>query len=89
MKPAYISQSDIPEEMKEKAKELFMKEVAGSDKPEEIKQKMLQGKIDAYFKEQTLLDQSFIKNPETTVAGLLQKAGQDVKINMFTRVSLV
>ncbi len=89
MKPAYITQNDVPAEMKEKAKELFMKEVAASDKPEEIKQKMLQGKIDTYFKEQTLMDQSFIKSPDMTVAQLLQKAGADVKITMFTRVSLV
>jgi len=88
MKPAYISKTDIPADMREKATELFSKEVSESNKPEDIKKKMLEGKIDAYFKEQTLLDQAFIKNPEVTIGGLLQKAGADVKIAMFRRVSL-
>ncbi len=88
MKPVYLAKSDVPEEMKQKATELFSKEVAESNKPEEIKKKMLEGKIDTYFKEQTLLDQPFIKNPDMTISALLQKAGQDVKINKFTRVSL-
>ena len=53
--------------------ENVQKEVAGIDKPEEIKKKMLDGKINNYFKEKTLLDQPFIKNPDETIGGLLEK----------------
>lgn len=71
MKPAYMTRDEISEDIKSKVKEMFEKDVAGSDKPEEIKQKMLEGKIGTYFKEQTLIDQPFIKNPDMTVGALL------------------
>jgi len=75
MKPAFVKADDITEEDKAKVIEVFEKEVAESDKPEDIKKKMLEGKIGTYFKEQTLMDQPFIKNPEQTIAQLLQSKG--------------
>lgn len=72
MKPAFTKADDITEDDKKKVIEVFEKEVAESDKPEEIKKKMLEGKISTYFKEQTLMDQMYIKNPEITVATLLK-----------------
>lgn len=72
MKPAFVKSDDITEDDKKKVIEVFEKEVAESDKPEEIKKKMLEGKISTYFKEQTLMDQMYIKNPEITVATLLK-----------------
>ena len=71
MKPEFIKKEDIDSKMSESVKEIFKKEVDESNKPEEIKQKMMQGKIDAYFKERILLEQPFIKNPDTTVGALL------------------
>jgi elongation factor Ts len=73
MKPAFIKADDITADDKAKVVEVFEKEVAESDKPEEIKKKMLDGKISTYFKEQTLMDQSFIKNPDITVGNLLKE----------------
>ncbi len=78
MKPEFAKPEDIDPKTVEAMKELFMKEVAESDKPEEIKQKMLQGKIDAYFKERTLTEQSFIKNPDMTVKELLKQSNASV-----------
>ncbi len=71
MKPMFTTSSEITDEDKKKVIEVFGKEVALSDKPEEIKKKMLDGKISTYFKEQTLMDQMYIKNPEITIATLL------------------
>lgn len=78
MKPEFVSGTDVPEEQKVKAKELFEKEVNESDKPEEIKAKMLQGKIDTYFKELTLLDQPYVKDGSMTVGKLLENAKASV-----------
>jgi elongation factor Ts len=86
MKPAYTFSTDITEEDKSKVIEVFEKEVAESDKPEDIKKKMLDGKISTYFKEQTLMDQPFIKNPEVTVATLLKNAG--ATLATFVRESI-
>jgi elongation factor Ts len=78
MKPRYLTSSDIAESDKDAVIEVLKKEVDESDKPEEIKAKMLQGKIDAYFKEQTLLDQIFFKTGDITISGLLQKEGSSI-----------
>lgn len=72
MNPEYTVRGDIPEEKRALAHELFAKEVAESDKSEDIKAKMLQGKIDSYFKEQTLMDQGFFKDQNTTIENLLK-----------------
>jgi elongation factor Ts len=83
MKPEYISKEEISGEARKTMEEVFEKEVAGIDKPAEIKAKMLLGKISAYFKEKTLLEQPFIKNASEnageTVGKLLEKAGAKVK----------
>ena len=86
-KPKYLRTSDITEDEIEKAKEVFLPEVEG--KPEEMKEKILQGKLDSYFKERVLLEQEFIKNPELTISKLLesavQKFGEKTEIIRFVR----
>ena len=72
MKPSFMTSEEITEEDKKKVIEVFEREVAESDKGEDIKKKMLDGKISTYFKEQTLMDQMFIKNGEINVGTLLK-----------------
>lgn len=79
MKPEYISEADINEDTKSTVMEIFQKEVANLDKPEDIKKKMLDGKIATYFKEKTLLNQPFIKNADETISSLLEKAKAKIK----------
>ena len=78
MKPEYVTLDEISEENKKTVSEIFEKEVMASDKPEDIKKKMLEGKIAGYFKEKTLVEQNFIKNPDETIASLLSKAGAKI-----------
>lgn len=88
--PAYIRREEVPEEAFNKAKELFAAEVA--DKPTEMQEKILEGKLSAYFKDQILLEQPFIKNPDTTigemVTGAVQKFGENVQVVKFSRISV-
>lgn len=86
MKPNYTNREDVTEEDKAKVMEVFEKEVAETDKPEDIKKKMLEGKISTYFKEQTLMDQPFIKNPEKTIGALIKESG--ATLNSFVRESI-
>jgi len=79
MKPEYISQDEISEEDKKTMNEVFEKEVANVDKPEDIKKKILEGKIATYFKEKTLLSQPFIKNADETIGKLLEKSKAKIK----------
>lgn len=88
--PRYISRDEIPESDIEKAREVFMAEV--QDKPVEMQEKILQGKLDAYFREQVLLEQAFIKNPDRTITDLIneaiQKFGENIAIQKISRVSV-
>lgn len=79
MKPEYLSKDEISAEVKSTMEELFAKEVASIDKPEDIKKKMLDGKIATYFKERTLSDQTFIKDGELTVGKLLEQKKATIK----------
>lgn len=79
MKPTYLQASDIKEEDRTGVIEVLKKEVDESDKPEDIKAKMLEGKIAAYFKEQTLTEQPFFKQPELTIGAYAQKSGGTVE----------
>jgi elongation factor Ts len=87
--PQFTTREDVTEEEISKAKEVFVKEVEG--KPEEMKEQILKGKIDSYFGDKILLEQSFIKNPENTIEDLLkaatQKFGERIEISEFARFS--
>ena len=88
--PLYLKMTDIPAETRKQAEEVFIKEVEG--KPEEIKAKILEGKLNSYFKDKVLLEQEYIKNPEVTVNGLIeafiQKFGERTEIGRFTRIGV-
>ena len=81
--PKYLKVEDINEEEREKMKEVFLVEVDQS-KPVEIKEKIITGKLDAYFNEQVLLEQVFIKNDEfkikDLIQGVIQKFGEKTEI---------
>ncbi len=91
LNPTYLKAEDVPEADKAKAREVFAKEVEG--KPAAIMEKIMQGKLGAYFGEKTLLEQQFIKNPEVTVKNLvesgIQKFGEKMEVARFTRFSVL
>jgi elongation factor Ts len=88
--PKFISRTEVDENALTKAKEVFSAEVA--DKPAEMQEKILEGKLSSYFKEQILLEQPFIKNGDTTIAelinGAVQKFGENVNITEMSRLSV-
>jgi elongation factor Ts len=90
LNPKFISRTEVDESAIAKAKEVFAAEVA--DKPQEMQEKILEGKLNSYFKEQILLEQPFIKNPDTTigelVTGAVQKFGENVIVTEIRRVSV-
>jgi elongation factor Ts len=88
--PEYLRKEDIDEKQTEKATEVFKEELEGT--PEDMREKILAGKLASYFKEKTLLEQKFIKNPEMTIQdmldGAIQKFGEKVEITRFSRFSV-
>lgn len=92
LKARFISKDDVPEEIKEELKKVFKKEADNLNKPPEIIQKIVDGKIDAILKEQVLLEQPFVKNQDITISELLkesvQKFGENIKIARFSRFEI-
>jgi elongation factor Ts len=90
LNPKFISRDEVDAVALQKAKEVFAEEV--KDKPAEMQEKILEGKLSSYFKEQILLEQPFIKNGDTTigelVSGAVQKFGENVIVSEIKRISV-
>lgn len=90
LNPKFVSREQVGEEAVTKAREVFADDI--KDKPAEMQEKIMEGKLSAYFKEQILLEQPFIKNPETTIGemvdGAVQKFGEKIEIVDFKRLSV-
>lgn len=88
--PKFISRAEVDPVALQKAKEVFTAEI--QDKPADMQEKILEGKLSSYFKEQILLEQPFIKNPETTIGelvnGAVQKFGENVNVTEMKRISV-
>lgn len=89
LSPAFIRRDEITPEKMEEIKALFIKELEG--KPENLKEDILAGKIDAYLKSFVLMEQVYVKDSEKTIQmlidGAVQKFGERVEIERFIRFS--
>jgi len=90
--PSYVKREDVPEEVKEKEREIYRKQAKESGKPDKIIDKIAEGKLEKFFQEVCLMEQPFIKNPDVTVKGLLEdlisKMGENILIRRFVRYQL-
>lgn len=87
--PTYLSEDEISEDARTAALAVFTEEV--KDKPEDMREKILEGKMKSYFKDQVLLEQAYIKDDSKTIRDLIteasQKFGERVEITRFARFS--
>ena len=83
VRPLALDEKDLDPTVLEKEREILRAQVADSGKPPEIQEKMLTGRVAKFLKENTLLGQPFVKDPDTTVQKLLSGAGATIK--GFTR----
>ena len=92
MSPLYVAKSDVPDEVLQKEKELAMEEFAGSGKPQDVIEKIAEGKLGKYFEDVCLLDQKFIKDEDKTIEELVKetiaKVGENIQIKKFVRYQL-
>ena len=77
-KPMCVSADQVPADVIASEKEIYSAQAAESGKPADIIEKMVQGRINKYLKEVTLLGQPFVKDPDQTVEALLKKVGASV-----------
>lgn len=87
--PQFVRNEDVGEDEKQKAMEVFAEEVKG--KPDNIKEKILEGKLSSFFGEKILLSQPFFKNQEVTVSQVIestiQKFGEKIEVGRIARFS--
>jgi elongation factor Ts len=76
--PLCVAESDVPADVLEKEREIYREEARQSGKPENILDKIIEGKVRKYLEGVTLLGQAFVKDPDTTVGKLLEKSGASV-----------
>ena len=76
--PQVVSSADMPEELVAKEKEIFMAQAQDSGKPPEIVEKMIGGRIKKFLAENSLIEQTFVKDPAVTVGKLVSSAGAEV-----------
>ncbi|HBP87221.1 MAG: translation elongation factor Ts [Nitrospira sp.] len=90
--PLYIKREDIPSDLIEREKNIYLAQVKESGKPEAAWEKIIKGKLEKYYQEQCLLEQAFIKDPSISIQDLLSqkiaKLGENLTISRFTRYQL-
>ncbi|MCK5668054.1 MAG: elongation factor Ts, partial [Gammaproteobacteria bacterium] len=77
--PVCIAEEDVPKDLLDKEREILIAQAQESGKPQDIIEKMISGRINKFLKEITLLGQPFVKDPDQTVAKLLESAGATIK----------
>ncbi len=87
--PVAVSADDIPAAEVARERAVYLAQVAEEGKPEHIRDKIVEGKLQKWFKESSLLDQAFVKDPERTVGELVEavsaKTGEKVSVARFVR----
>lgn len=90
LNPLYISRNDVSNEIIEKEKDIYREEVSG--KPSEIVEKIVQGKLDKFYKETCLLEQDYMKDDSLTVEQFIQSKvlslGENIRVVRFCRFAM-
>jgi len=90
--PLYVKREDVPQDLVEKQKEMFAAEMADQAKPADIIEKIVEGKMNKYFSEVCLLEQSFIKDEDKTVdefvKGKIATIGENIQVSRFSRFQI-
>ncbi|MDO9534943.1 MAG: translation elongation factor Ts [Bacillota bacterium] len=90
--PAYLSKEDVPEDAIENEKEILRKQALHEGKPEKIVEKIVSGRIEKYFQENCLLEQSFVKDQDLTINDLLKELisviGENIVVRRFVRFEM-
>ena len=76
--PMVVRPEDVPEDILAKESEIYSAQARDSGKPEEIVEKMISGRLRKFVAEVSLLEQQFVKDPETTIRELLKEVGADI-----------
>jgi elongation factor Ts len=90
--PLGVKEEDVPEETIGREKEVYKGQALEMGKPEKMIDKIVEGKLSKFFKDSCLLNQAYVRDPDVTVADLLNeliaKMGENITISRFARFQI-
>jgi elongation factor Ts len=90
--PKFVRRDDIPAEVLEKEREIYRAQFAGSGKPANVIEKIVDGKLESYYAQVCLLDQPSVRDPNVTIQQMVSaataKTGENVTVSRFARFKL-
>lgn len=91
-RPEFVRIEDVPAENLEKEKEILIAQAKNEGKPQNIAEKMVEGRIKKYYKDVCLMEQEFVKDPSKTISDLITEAtlkiGEKITIRRFVRYEM-
>lgn len=91
-RPEFVSKEEVPVEQIEKEKQILKAQALNEGKPEKVVEKMVEGRIEKYYKEVCLMEQPFIKDPDISVTQLvvnkIAQIGENIRVRRFARFEL-
>lgn len=90
MKPEYLDREDVPQDIIEREKEIYKDQV--KNKPENVQEKIIEGKLSKFYEEKCLLDQKFFKDDSITIREHIKnhiaKLGENIKVSRFAKFEI-
>lgn len=90
--PICVRREEFPADLLQKEREIYLAQAKETGKPEKVLEKIVEGKLEKYFKETCLMEQAYVKNPDITIADLLNEKiaqiGESISIRRFVRFQL-
>jgi elongation factor Ts len=90
--PQYVRREDVPADVLEREKDVYRAQMAGQNKPAQVIDKIIEGKLGSFYEQVCLLDQPSIRDPKVTISQMLQaaiaKLGENISIARFVRFKL-
>ncbi len=90
--PRFVEREEVTQDVLDREREIYRDQALQSGKPENVVDRIVEGKMEKFFSEFVLLEQSFVKNPDQTIGQLIvdsvAKLGENIKIRRFSRFRL-
>lgn len=90
--PICVNREEVPLDVLEREKQIYRVQALESGKPEKVIEKMIEGKLEKFYKENCLMEQSYIRDPEKSVEDVIKEAiatiGENIKVARFVRYQL-
>jgi elongation factor Ts len=90
--PLYVRREDVPADILEREKDIYRSQMKDQNKPPQVVDKIVEGKLNSYFEQVCLLDQPSIRDPKVTIGQLVKQAiaklGENIAVSRFVRFKL-